>query len=77
MEPLKLGMQEISEASKECANIVYEAIKCGHLETFLVGRRRFARPEAVRKWVDFLQAQSDAGKPASYRTRASERRQAA
>jgi hypothetical protein len=73
MEKLKLGLKEITEASGESLNVVYNAINCGHLQTFVVGRRRFARPDAVRKWVDFLQAESDAGRPVKYRPRSSER----
>lgn len=73
MEPLKLSLQEIAETTRESVNVVYDAIAAGHLETFLVGRRRFARPAAVRKWVDFLEAQSNAGKPVVYRARGAER----
>jgi hypothetical protein len=73
MEPLKVSIDEIAAASRESRAIVYDAINAGHLETFLVGRRRFARPAAVRAWVDFLEAQSKAGTPVSYRPRSGER----
>ncbi len=73
MDPLKIGLQAVCEVTGESMSVIYDAVKAGHLETFLVGRRRFARPDAVRKWVDFLQAQSDAGKPVSYRARSTER----
>ena len=73
MEPLKLGLQDVCRVAGESMPVVYDAINAGHLETFLVGRRRFARPEAVRKWVDFLEAQSNAGKPVVYRARKGER----
>lgn len=76
MEPLKLGLQEIAETTRESIAVVYDAINAGHLETFVVGRRRFARPAAVRKWVDFLEAQSDAGAPVVYRARKNERTRA-
>lgn len=69
LEPLKLGIKQIVEVTGESVPVVYDAIRAGHLETFLVGRRRFARPEAVRAWVDFLEAQSNAGRPVSYRSR--------
>jgi len=69
MEKLKLSMSEVSEVSEESPSVVYDAINAGHLKTFLVGRRRFARPAAVRKWIDFLEAQSNAGKPVVYRAR--------
>lgn len=72
MEPLKLGIQEIGRLSGESIPVVYNAINAGHLQTFLVGRRRFARPAAVRAWVDFLEAQSNAGTPVVYRARKAE-----
>ncbi|HEY0878139.1 MAG TPA: hypothetical protein VGE10_06775 [Zeimonas sp.] len=73
MEPLKLGIREIAEATRESIPVIYNAIEAGHLKTFLVGRRRFARPAAVRKWIDFLEAQSNAGAPVAYRARPAER----
>lgn len=73
MEPLKVGLQDICDATGESMAVVYDAINAGHLKTFLVGRRRFARPADVRAWVDFLQAQSDAGRPVVYRARKGER----
>ena len=69
MERLKIGVDEIAEVTGESRPVIYDAIAVGDLETFLVGRRRFARPEAVRKWVDFLQHESDAGRPVRYRAR--------
>jgi hypothetical protein len=77
MERLKLSIADIVEATGESTHVIYDAINAGHLETFLVGRRRFARPDAVRKWVDFLEAQSNAGKPVMYRARSAERAAAA
>jgi hypothetical protein len=69
IEPLKLSLQQVAEATGESLPLLYDAINCGDLQTFLVGRRRFARPEAVRAWVDYLQQRSDAGRPVSYRSR--------
>ncbi len=69
LEPLKLGIQQVAEITGESIPTIYAAIQAGDLRTFLVGRRRFARPEAVRAWVDHLEAQSNAGKPVSYRSR--------
>ena len=69
MEPLKIPLDGIVAATGESRAVVYDAIKAGHLDTFLVGRRRFARPEAIRAWVDYLEAQSKAGRPVCYRTR--------
>ncbi len=69
MEKLKLTREEISQVSGESLSIIGDAIRLGHLKTFIVGRRRFARPEAVRAWVDYLQSESDSGRPVSYRAR--------
>jgi hypothetical protein len=77
VEKLKLSLAEICEATGESLPVVHDAIRVGHLDTFLVGRRRFARPPAVRKWVDFLQAESDAGRPVCYRARSLEARRSA
>jgi hypothetical protein len=72
MEKLKLSLADICEASGESRTNVEKAIKAGDLQTFVVGRRRFARPEAVRRWVDWLQQQSDKGRPIKYQPRAAE-----
>ena len=64
--PLKLSIQQVAEMTGESIPLIYAAIRDGDLDTFLVGRRRFARPEAVRKWIDFLEARSNAGKPVTY-----------
>lgn len=69
LEPLKLSVQQIAEVTGESVPTIYSAIQAGDLVTFLVGRRRFARPEAVRAWVDHLEAESNAGRPVSYRSR--------
>lgn len=69
MEALKIPVEGVVAATGESRAVVYDAIKAGHLKTFLVGRRRFARPEAVREWVDFLESESDAGRPVCYRLR--------
>lgn len=72
IEPLKLSLQAVSQATGESLPTIYAAMKAGHLDTFLCGRRRFARPAAVAAWVDYLEAQSRKGKPVMYRDRASE-----
>lgn len=72
MERLKISLAEIIECTGESMPTLYDAIRLGHLQTFLVGRRRFARPEAVRKWIDYLEAQSAAGTPIVYRARNAE-----
>ncbi len=73
MEALKVSIEGIIAATGEGRAVIYDAIKQGHLETFLVGRRRFARPAAVRAWVDYLEKQANAGKPVTYRARSTER----
>ncbi len=69
IEPLKLGIQQVAEITGESVPTIYSAIAAGDLVTFLVGRRRFARVDAVRAWVDHLEAESNAGRPVSYRSR--------
>ena len=64
-----LGIQQIAEVTGESIPTIYSAINAGDLATFLVGRRRFARLEAVRAWVDHLESESNAGRPVSYRSR--------
>ena len=67
MDREAIPLAEIPAGTGQSTNVVHDAINAGHLETFLVGRRRFARPAAIRKWIDFLEAQSRAGTPISYR----------
>ncbi len=69
MEKLKLSMSDIAASTGECHALIYNAINAGHLKTFVVGRRRFAKPGAVRAWVDFLESESAAGRPVVYRAR--------
>ncbi len=62
----------VQEAAKTaCMSLpgIYAAINAGHLKTFLIGRRRFVRESALREWLDFLEQQSDSGKPIVYRPR--------
>ncbi len=72
MRPLKIPIAAIPALANESLPVIYDAINAGHLRTFLVGRRRFARPDAVQEWVEFLEAQSDAGRPVVYRPRSRE-----
>jgi hypothetical protein len=73
MEPLKISLNDICRMTGESLPLVHDAIRKGHLRTFVVGRRRFARPADVRLWVDYLQSESDAGRPVKYRGRKDER----
>lgn len=77
IEKLKLSLRDIVDVTGESLPLIHDAINAGHLDTFLVGRRRFARPAAVAAWVDFLESRSKAGKPVSYRARSGARREAA
>lgn len=73
LQKLKLSLQEIADITGESLPLIHDAINAQHLRTFLVGRRRFARPADVEKWITYLQKQSDAGKPVAYRKRPAER----
>ena len=75
LEPLKVGLRDIAALTGESLPVIHDAINAGHLGTFLVGRRRFARLEAVEAWVNYLEAQSRAGKPVCYRARSEARRE--
>jgi hypothetical protein len=73
LQKMKLSVDEICSATSEARPLVFAAIRAGHLRTFLVGRRRFAKPADVESWIDFLQRESDAGRPVVYQPRASEK----
>lgn len=68
-QKMKLTLAEIAEVTNEAMPLIHRAIKKGDLPTFLVGRRRFARWADVEAWVDFLQHESDAGRPVKYQAR--------
>lgn len=68
LDPL-LSLKEVATASGQTAPSIHAAINIGHLRTMNVGRRRFARESDVQAWLDFLQKQSDAGRPVFYRGR--------
>jgi hypothetical protein len=67
MQLLKLTLQQASDYSGESLSVLHDAIRAGDLKSFVVGRRRFIRPEALKRWVDFLEKQSDKGTPVKYR----------
>ena len=69
MEKLVLGRHEIAEAADTSLSVVDDAIAAGHLQTFLIGRKRKARIENVRAWIEFLERESNAGRPLNYRAR--------
>lgn len=64
-----LTIDEIASITKQGRPSIYRAIDLGHLKTYLVGRRRFARESAVQAWIDKMEKQSDAGAPIIYRPR--------
>lgn len=72
IEPLKLSLQQIAQVTGECQPNIQRAIDRGHLKTFIVGRRRFARPDDVRAWIDLLEQESDAGRPVVYQPRSAD-----
>ena len=74
IEPLKFSLAQIVEMTGESLPTIHDAIKAGHLKTFLCGRRRYARRGAVEAWVRMFEKASDAGKPLCYRARPQERR---
>lgn len=77
IEKMKLSLRDIVDVTGECLPLIHDAINAGDLDTFVVGRRRFARPDAVRAWIDFLESRSKSGKPVCYRARGNTRMDAA
>jgi excisionase family DNA binding protein len=71
---LKLSVQDICEVTGESRSNIMLAIKRGHLRVFRVGKRWHAKPEAVQAFVNWLEAQSDKGKPVSYQARSPDAR---
>lgn len=69
VEPLKYSLQQVVELTGESLPTIHDAIKAGDLQTFLCGRRRFARPSAVSAWIDKFEKASNSGRPISYRAR--------
>ena len=67
VEQLLLGRADIALAADTSLNVVDDAIRLGHLKTFLFGRRRKATAQAVQDWIVFLERESDAGRPVHYR----------
>jgi hypothetical protein len=71
---LTLSLADITEITGESEPTIRRAMTAGDLPTFLVGRRRFANPDAVRRWVDFLEIESNSGRPVCYRSRSKDGR---
>src|SRR3546814_9230525 len=53
---LKLSLQEIAEVTGESLPLIHDAIKAAHLKTFVVGRRRLARPSRSEEHTSELQS---------------------
>lgn len=66
---LMLSRLELPEITGQSLSNVDRAIACGDLETLVIGRKRFATPKAAEKWVAFLAAESEAGRPVKYMAR--------
>lgn len=66
LPPLQLKMDDACVLTNMSRNVIFEAVKRGHLRTHVVGRSRFTTYKEVTRWVEWLQKQSDAGKPVGY-----------
>lgn len=53
---------------------IYQGRRCGHLRGFYAAKKWRTRVRDVIAWLDFLQEQSDAGKPVVYQARDLNRR---
>lgn len=67
IESFRLSRADIRSATGVSLSVIDDAIRAGHLKSFLIGRRRYTRPQYVRQWVDYLESESDAGRPVHYR----------
>lgn len=74
LQPLQLSIEQVAEITGQSRSVIYDAINAGHLKSYLIGRRRYFKPAAVQKWVDYLESQSNKGNPVAYRARPAERR---
>ena len=53
--PLSYPIAELPGETGVSRTQIYEEIRCGHLVTFKVGARRYARQEAVADWLLLLE----------------------
>lgn len=60
---------ELPAITGQSLSNVDRAIACGDLATVVVGRKRFATPATVQRWVDFLASESNAGRAVRYMAR--------
>ena len=74
LQPLQYTVEQVCDITGQSRNIIYDAINAGHLKSYLIGRRRYFKPTAVQKWVDYMETQSNKGTPVAYRARPPERR---
>ena len=66
---LMYGRLELPAITGQSLSNIDRAIACGDLDTAIVGRKRFATPKSVDKWLAFLVAASAAGRPVRYMAR--------
>lgn len=71
---LNYTRQDAAEAACVSLSRIDDAIREKHLESYLIGRTRLIRADALNRWLDFLQKQSDKGKPVKYRSAPNEKR---
>lgn len=70
LKKLKYSLEEVCEITGESRSNITKAIKAGHLEVFVVGKRKCCTPSAAEKFIEFLKRESDAGRPVMYQARA-------
>ena len=59
--PLSYPIAELPAETGVSRSQIYEEIRKGHLQTFKVGARRYARYEAVRDWMARLEQKTGQG----------------
>ena len=68
LDPI-IPIKEVSRIACMSMPGIYAAINAGHLRSHLRGRQRFVRESAVVEWLNYLESESDAGRPVTYRPR--------
>lgn len=66
---LQYSRMELPALTGQSQSNIDRAIACGDIRTVVIGRKRFATPAAVEKWLTFLAERSEAGKPVKYMAR--------
>jgi hypothetical protein len=60
---------ELPAITGQSLSNIDRAIACGDLETTVIGRKRWATPKAVERWLAFLAAECAAGRVVKYMAR--------